>query len=94
MGAELCRNEIVKSVVAPDLTPYCLRHTFCIDLHRAGAAINVAKELMGRADIQTTANIYTHRDQMRLRSGMIRLDGTAAENGGAGGKAGGNAKSG
>lgn len=79
MGAEVYRNQIIKSVVAPDLTPYCLRHTFCTDLQRAGVPINVAKELMGHADIQTTANIYTHRDQSTLHGGMALLDGTRSK---------------
>lgn len=43
-----------------ELTPYCLRHTYCTDLQRAGVPLNVAKYLMGHADISTTANIYTH----------------------------------
>lgn len=90
LGAELERNKIVESKVAPDLTPYCLRHTFCTDLQRAGIPINVAKELMGHADIQTTANIYTHRDGKTLHAGMALLDGTAAEDQPAGGKTGGN----
>ena len=72
---------------AEGLTPYCLRHTFCTDLQRAGVPINVAKELMGHADIQTTANIYTHRDSETLHSGIALLDGT-------GGKDGGNVKTG
>lgn len=79
MGARVYRNKIVESVVANDLTPYCLRHTFCTDLQRTGMPINVAKELMGHADIQTTANIYTHRDQNTLHGCMARLDGTAGE---------------
>ena len=65
--------------VADDLTPYCLRHTFCTDLQRAGVPINVAKELMGHADIQTTANIYTHRDQDTLHGNMALLDGTSEQ---------------
>lgn len=89
LGAELYRNKIVRSVLAPDLTPYCLRHTFCTDLQRAGVPINVAKELMGHADIQTTANIYTHRDTATLHGGIALLDGTAEM---AGGKAGGSKK--
>lgn len=89
MGAETYRNKIIKSVLAPDLTPYCLRHTFCTDLQRAGIPINVAKELMGHADIQTTANIYTHRDQGTLHGSMAQLDGTAQMEV-PGGKAGGN----
>lgn len=82
MGAELYRNKIVKSVVAEDLTPYCLRHTFCTDLQRAGVPLNVAKELMGHSDIQTTANIYTHRDNAVLHTSIALLDGTGGKSGG------------
>lgn len=82
MGAKLERNKIIKSVVAPDLTPYCLRHTYCTDLQRAGVPINIAKELMGHADIQTTANIYTHRDNDTLHRWVAVMDGTGGKYGG------------
>lgn len=82
MGAEVYRNQIIRSVVAPDLTPYCLRHTFCTDLQRAGVPLNVAKELMGHSDISTTANIYTHRDQSVLHAGIALLDGSAGKSAG------------
>ena len=82
MGAKLERNAIVKSVVAKDLTPYCLRHTFCTDLQRAGVPINIAKELMGHSEIQMTANIYTHRDTETLHQGIALLDGTGGKDGG------------
>lgn len=75
MGAKVYRNKIVKSVVAPDLTPYCLRHTFCTDLQRAGVALNVAKELMGHSDVSVTANIYTHKDNDVLHAGIALLEG-------------------
>lgn len=91
LGATVYRNQIIKSVVAKDLTPYCLRHTFCTDLERAGVPINVAKELMGHADIQTTANIYTHRDQDTLHGNIALLDGTSSKLE-SGGRSGGNAK--
>lgn len=74
MGAEMEDGQIVRHAIAPDLTPYCLRHTFCTDLQRAGVPINVAKELMGHASIAVTANVYTHRDQEVLHSNMARLD--------------------
>lgn len=73
MGAEVYRNRIVKSVLAKDLTPYCLRHTFCTDLQRAGVPINVAKELMGHSDIAVTANIYTHKNTELLHESIDRL---------------------
>lgn len=73
MGAKMYRNRIIKSVVADDLTAYCLRHTFCTDLQRAGIPINVAKELMGHSDISVTANIYTHRDQKVLHANISKM---------------------
>ena len=75
MGAKVEAGVVVEHVLAEDLTPYCLRHTFCTDLQRAGVPINVAKELMGHANISVTANIYTHRDQTVLHSNMAKLDG-------------------
>ena len=87
LGAKTKDGKIVESVIADDLTPYCLRHTFCTDLQRAGVPINNAKELMGHADIQTTANIYTHRDNATLHNSIALLDGS-------GGKPGGNVKTG
>ena len=75
MGAKVYRNKIVESVVAPDLTPYCLRHTFCTDLQRAGVVFNVAKELMGHSDVSVTANIYTHKDNGVLHAGIALLEG-------------------
>ena len=81
MGAETKRNKIIKHAVADDLVPYCLRHTFCSDLQKAGVPINVAKELMGPADIQTTANIYTHKDNETLHKSIALLDGSGAKSG-------------
>lgn len=60
--------------LSPDLVPYCLRHTFCTDLQDSGVPINIAKELMGHADISTTANIYTHRNQDTLHSYVSLMD--------------------
>lgn len=77
------RKELEKiTPVASDLTPYCLRHTFCTDLQRAGVPLNVAKELMGHSDIQMTANIYTHRDTETLHQGIALLDGSGGKRGG------------
>lgn len=79
MGAKVKQNKIEVSVIAEDLVPYCFRHTFCTDMQKAGVPLNVAKEIMGHSDIQTTANIYTHRDLDTLHKGMDLLDGTAAK---------------
>jgi len=60
MGAKVYRNKIILSVVASDLTAYCLRHTCATDYQTAGVPLNIAKVLLGHEDIQVTANIYTH----------------------------------
>lgn len=61
MGCKTFKGKIIPPYrVADDLVMYCLRHTYCTDLQAAGVPINVAKELMGHADISTTAEIYTH----------------------------------
>ena len=73
MGAKRKRSAIVESKMAPDFNVYCLRHTFCTDLQRAGVPINVAKELMGHANISVTANIYTHRDSQTLHANIQKL---------------------
>lgn len=82
MGAKVRRNKIIEHAVAEDLTLYCLRHTFCTDLQRAGVPLNVAKELMGHSDISVTANIYTHKDNTILHHGIALLDGSGGKHGG------------
>ena len=74
-GATVYRNQIVSSTLSPDLTLYCLRHTFATDLQRAGVALTVAKDLMGHSDITMTAH-YTHKDTALLHAAIQRLDDT------------------
>ena len=68
MGATVYRSQITNSVIADDLAPYCLRHTYCTDLQDAGVPLNVAKYLMGHKDIKVTANIYTHHSEMATKA--------------------------
>ena len=60
--------------VAPDLVLYCLRHTYCTDLQRAGVPINVAKYLMGHSDISVTAAIYTHTGDFEVQQARSLLN--------------------
>lgn len=62
------------SILADDLVLYCLRHTYCTDLQKAGVPINIASYLMGHADIQTTANIYTHTGESDAISAAININ--------------------
>ena len=54
------RRKKVLSVIAPDLVPYCLRHTYCTDLQDKGVRLKTASYLMGHSNISVTADIYTH----------------------------------
>lgn len=72
-GATVYRNQIMKHVLADDLEPYLLRHTFCTDCQAAGVPINVAKELMGHSDITVTAKIYTHMVDEVFQTNRERL---------------------
>ena len=63
MGCKVYRNQLMPPYpLADDFVPYCLRHTFCTDLCRAGVDIRTAQKLMGHANISITADIYTHVD--------------------------------
>ena len=65
MGAQLYRNQIIKTSLRDGITPHALRHTFATDLFEMGVDLKTAQYLLGHADIKTTANIYTHmRDEM------------------------------
>lgn len=60
--------------VADDLDLYCLRHTYCTDLQKAGVPINIARELMGHSSIHITAQIYTHTGSEEKKSAVALLD--------------------
>lgn len=63
MGCRMFRNALVPPFpLADDFEPYCLRHTYCTNLAKAGVDVRTAQKLMGHASIQTTADIYTHID--------------------------------
>lgn len=80
MGAQTFRGSIIPetSVVAADLTPYCLRHTYGTDLQTAGVPINVAKDLMGHKDLKMTAKIYTRLSSESLAEAGARIEELAA----------------
>lgn len=67
MGCRMYRNELVPPFpIAPDLVPYCFRHTFCTDLAKDGVDIRTAQYLMGHSSIDLTARIYTHVDRSMI----------------------------
>ena len=75
MGCTTYNKAIVPPYrVAPDLVMYCFRHTFCTDLQDAGVPLNVAKELMGHADVSVTAQIYTHGTQRSFDAALKNMN--------------------
>ena len=84
MGCRVYRNALVPPYpLADDFVPYNLRHTYCTDLQKAGVDIRTAQKLMGHADIQTTANIYTHQDEDLLLEAAKLLNCRQGATGGA-----------
>lgn len=74
MGARTYRNALIPPLpLAEDFEPYCLRHTYCTDLKKAGVPLSIAKDYMGHADVATTANIYSHSDDDTLKMGASIL---------------------
>ena len=64
MGCQVYRNELIPPYpLAEDFAPYCLRHTYCTDLCKAGVDVRTAQRLMGHANISITSDIYTHVDK-------------------------------
>ena len=66
-GCRVYRNALVPPYpIAADLTPYCLRHTYCTDLELAGIDVGQASHLMGHGDVKLTANLYTHQTELSV----------------------------
>lgn len=80
-GAKLYRNKLILEDeygnklhnVADDLTLYCMRHTYCTDLLRAGVPITSAKYLMGHSDTKMIDKIYGHHtvDQSQIAGALL-----------------------
>lgn len=75
MGCKVYRNQLQPPFpLADDFVPYCLRHTYCTNLAKSGVDIRTAQRLMGHANIQITANIYTHVDDSQIMAAADLID--------------------
>ena len=78
-GAKVFRNRIVESVLADDLTMYCLRHDYGTRLEAAGVSINVARVIMGHSSVEVTAKIYTHTEKDTVKKAGVLIDKVAKQ---------------
>jgi integrase len=72
LNAPLNAGEKPIYAIADDLTPHCLRHTFCTDALLAGVPIQVVAEIMGHEDIKTT-KLYDSHPFAALQDATIKL---------------------
>lgn len=65
------RLKKVLSVVASDLVPYCLRHTFGTDCEKQGIPLNYIKTMMGHSDISVTSGTYIHTENDTIKESFV-----------------------
>lgn len=63
-----------KANVPKDVTLHGLRHTFATRLLEAGENLRVVMELLGHAEIGTTANIYSHVQPLTKEIAVSKMD--------------------
>lgn len=61
-------------IIIDTFTPHQLRHTFATNCYFAEIPVEVCRDWMGHADVQTTLNIYTHLDRRYKRQKQVKLD--------------------
>ena len=65
----------IRKQVKPTLTPHYFRHNYVTMLYESGIDPLVAMRIVGHANYQTTADIYTHIKEDTLRRAAVDLNG-------------------
>ena len=64
-----------QAMLAPEITPYYLRHTYATTLAEMGVDMKTAQYLLGHSNISVTAKIYTHVSDKMLESARAKING-------------------
>ena len=70
-------SSLARRTDLPGVTPHKLRHTFATELIRSGTDIRTVQELLGHADMQSTA-VYLHSDMTLKGRAVAKLPKLAA----------------
>lgn len=80
LGCRVYRNKLMPPFpVQEPLRLYDLRHTYCTNLEKQKVPISIASRLMGHANIQITAAIYTHDSDESLEMARALINGKVEE---------------
>lgn len=76
IGANATRPErtVQRTVWKPNITAHQFRHLYATALFEAGVPEDVAKVLLGHADIITTKRVYQHIRQSMIQTSTARLN--------------------
>ena len=77
LSGEIRRNlrTITKQMGVEGFTPHGLRHTFATRGFENGVELRVMQEILGHANINVTARIYTHVRDERKRDEIMKMRG-------------------
>lgn len=76
----LRQNPFARSTEIETVTAQNLRHTYATLLYISGVKLIEASKLLGHSNIKTTANIYTHLDELMIEKSIEPLETYVSKN--------------
>jgi integrase len=66
-------------IMQPRVSWHSFRHTHATLLHANGETLKTAQALLGRSDLETTMNVYTHTVSDSQRNAVERVAGVCSQ---------------